>query len=156
MFAHGARRVSDGPISTSLLSLARAADAERIAPTAIDMLAIWSLLDPRPRRLPSCWRRSRTLASKKSDRDMVFRGQSERLIGRGRVAANPGPTFDGTADLDAIQPTHAPVRREGERIFGRGASDTGALAAMVEQQGSFAKSGFRVGVMYWIILYGTT
>jgi acetylornithine deacetylase/succinyl-diaminopimelate desuccinylase-like protein len=45
----------------------------------------------------------------------------------------PGPTLQWHGHLDAIEIDHSPPRREGEYIFGRGASDMkGAMSAMVE------------------------
>jgi acetylornithine deacetylase/succinyl-diaminopimelate desuccinylase-like protein len=48
-------------------------------------------------------------------------------------SGNPGPTLQWHGHLDAIATTHAPVRRVGDVIYGRGASDMkGALAAEIE------------------------
>ena len=48
-------------------------------------------------------------------------------------SGNPGPTLQWHGHMDAIATAHAPVRRDGDVLHGRGASDMkGALAAEIE------------------------
>lgn len=58
-------------------------------------------------------------------------------------SGNPGPTLQWHGHLDAIATAHAPVRRDGDVIHGRGASDMkGALAAEIEAVKLLRAAGF--------------
>jgi acetylornithine deacetylase/succinyl-diaminopimelate desuccinylase-like protein len=110
---------------------ARTLDPEPIAELAIRMLELWT---PPGGERPMAELAARALREAGADGvelDEEFAG-SPSVIARLR-GRRLGPTMQWHGHLDAIATPQGPVRREGDVIHGRGASDMkGAIAAMIE------------------------
>ena len=115
----------------SLRERARALDPEPIAALATRMLELWT---PPGEERPMADLAAQALRDA-GVQDVVL---DEEFAGSPSVIARipgrrPGPTMQWHGHMDAIATPQGPVRREGDVIHGRGASDMkGALAAMVE------------------------
>jgi len=115
----------------TLREACRAIDAEQIAERATRFLEVWSP----PGGEAEFAQLVRASLMEAGAQDVVLDEEfdgSPSVIGWLR-GPSPGPTIQWHAHLDAISTPHAPVRREGDLIYGRGAADMkGAIAAMVE------------------------
>jgi acetylornithine deacetylase len=114
-----------------LLERARAVDPEPIANLATRMLEIWSPPGHEAEMAALAHRALIDAGAEDVQLDDEF-PDTPSVIGWLR-SANPGPTLQWHGHLDAIATGHTPVRRDGDVIYGRGASDMkGALAAEIE------------------------
>jgi succinyl-diaminopimelate desuccinylase len=114
-----------------LLERARDVDPEPIAELATRMLEIWSPPGHEAEMAALTHRALVDAGAEDVQIDDEF-PESPSVIAWLR-SGNPGPTLQWHGHLDAIATGHAPVRRDGDVIFGRGASDMkGALAAEIE------------------------
>ncbi len=115
----------------SLRARCRDLDPEPIAGLATRMLEIWS---PPGQEAEMAALAARALTDAGAD-DVTIDDEfpaSPSVIAWLR-SARPGPTIQWHGHLDAINTPQGPVRRDGDVIFGRGASDMkGALAAEIE------------------------
>ena len=115
----------------SLLEQCRAVDPEPIADLTTRMLEIWSPPGHEAEMAALAHRALVDAGAEDVRLDDEF-PQSPSVIAWLR-SRNPGPTLQWHGHLDAIATGHEPVRREGDVIHGRGASDMkGALAAEIE------------------------
>lgn len=114
-----------------LLARARALDPEPIAELTTRMLELWT---PPGEERPMAELAAQALRDAGVE-DVVL---DEEFAGSPSVIARipgrrPGPTMQWHGHMDAIATPQGPVRREGDTLHGRGASDMkGAIAAMVE------------------------
>ena len=117
--------------TTALLARCRAVDPEPIAALTTRMLEIWS---PPGREAEMAVLAAGALVEAGAQEvqiDSEF-PESPSVIAWLR-SGKPGPTIQWHGHLDAIATAHTPVRRIGDVLYGRGASDMkGALAAEIE------------------------
>src|SRR5215212_2922103 len=114
-----------------LLELSRSVDPEPIAELATRMLEIWSPPGHEAEMAALAHRALVDAGAEDVRLDDEF-PDSPSVIGWLR-SGRPGPTLQWHGHLDAIATEHSAVRREGDVIHGRGASDMkGALAAEIQ------------------------
>lgn len=118
-------------LPSGLLERARGIDAEEIGTLALELLEMWA---PPGRESLVAARLARAF------REIAGLGEvtlDAEFLGSPSVIAwmrgcEPGPTIQWHGHLDAIDVPHAPARREGDTLHGRGACDMrAACAAMV-------------------------
>jgi acetylornithine deacetylase/succinyl-diaminopimelate desuccinylase-like protein len=114
-----------------LVERARSIDPEPIAELTTRFLEIWSPPGQEAEMAAAAHRALLDAGAEDVSLDDEF-PDSPSVIGWLR-SSMPGPTLQWHGHLDAIVTGHAPVRRDGDVIYGRGASDMkGAIAAQVE------------------------
>ncbi|MBI2755642.1 MAG: M20/M25/M40 family metallo-hydrolase [Chloroflexi bacterium] len=124
-----------------LVERARAIDAEAIGALAFELLSMWAPPGHETEvavRLAAAFREVAGLDDVQLDEE--FPG-SPSIIAWLR-GDEPGPTIQWHGHLDAIDVPHAPARREGDTLHGRGACDMrAACAALVWAAKALRESG---------------
>jgi acetylornithine deacetylase len=111
--------------------LARAVDPEPVAELTLRMLETWSPPGNEGEMAAIAHRALIDAGAEDATIDDEYPA-SPSVIAWLR-SGNPGPTLQWHGHLDAIAADHAPARRAGDVLYGRGASDMkGALAAEIE------------------------
>lgn len=118
-------------VTEEVRRLCEGVDAEEVAALLIEMIELWT---PPGHETPMVELITKKFSEYGIDDVVVdeeFEG-SPSVIVRLR-GTEPGPTLQWHAHTDAINIPHAPVRREGDIIAGRGACDMkGGIAAMMQ------------------------
>ena len=116
-------------MSEDLLSACRAVDAEPIAALTLELAGMWSP----PGAEAEMAERMATALDEAGARVRIDREYPASPSVIATLGDDDGPTMQWHGHLDAIDVAHAPPRRDGDRIHGRGTADMkGSLAAMVE------------------------